>query len=92
MENTKYFRSAMEKQGYDLGGDGEHPITPVMLYDEKLAFEMAGRLFEKSIYVRAFTYPVVAKGKARIRVQISASHTTAHLDQALEAFSEVKTK
>ncbi|MBI4272558.1 glycine C-acetyltransferase [Candidatus Uhrbacteria bacterium] len=90
IENTYYFRSGMEKLGFTLGGDGTHPITPVMLFEEKLATEMASALFEKGIYVRGFTYPVVPKGKARIRVQISAAHTKEHLDTALHAFKEIK--
>jgi glycine C-acetyltransferase len=89
MENTAYFRSAMEKLGFTLGGDGKHPITPVMLGDEKIAFDFAQALFEKGIYVRGFTYPVVPKGKARIRVQISASHTKEQMDKAVKAFEDV---
>ncbi len=85
-ENTKYFRQQMEKLGFTLGGDGKHPITPVMLFEEKLAFDIAQALFKKGIYVRGFTYPVVPKGKARIRVQISAVHTREQMDRALEAF------
>ncbi len=88
-ENTKYFRSKMEELGFALGGDGKHPITPVMLMEEKLASNMARVLFDKGIYVRGFTYPVVPKGKARIRVQISAAHTTEQIDQAVAAFAEV---
>lgn len=86
-ENTKYFRGEMEKLGFTLGGDGKHPITPVMLGEEKLAGEMATKLFEKGIYVRGFTYPVVPKGKARVRVQISAIHTKEQMDKAVKAFS-----
>ncbi len=89
MENTFYFRQAMEKLGFHLGGDGKHPITPVMLMEEKLAQDMAKALFEKGIYVRGFTYPVVPKGKARIRVQISAAHTKEQMDKAVKAFEEV---
>lgn len=87
--NTRYFRGGLEQLGFELGGDGRHPITPVMLYDEKRAVDIASQLFERGIYVRGFTYPVVPKGKARIRVQISASHTQEHLDRALHAFSEI---
>jgi glycine C-acetyltransferase len=87
-ENTKYFREAMEKLGFILGGDGKHPITPVMLMEEKLASQMASKLFEKGIYVRGFTYPVVPKGKARIRVQISAAHTKEQMGKAIKAFDE----
>jgi glycine C-acetyltransferase len=89
MENTKYFREAMEKLGFTLGGDGKHPITPVMLMEEKVASDMAKAMFEKGIYVRGFTYPVVPKGKARIRVQISAAHTKEQMDKAVKAFEEV---
>ncbi len=89
VENTSYFRAQMEKLGFTLGGDGKHAITPVMLGDEKLAVEMAGELFKKGIYVRGFTYPVVPKGKARIRVQISAAHTKEQMDKAVKAFEEV---
>ncbi len=103
VENTNYFRSAMEKLGFVLGGDARlpapeaqpmagraiHAITPVMLMEEKLAQEMAKALFAKGIYVRGFTYPVVPKGKARIRVQISAAHTKEQMDKAVKAFEEV---
>jgi glycine C-acetyltransferase len=89
IENTIHFRDQMQKLGFDLAGDGKHPITPVMLYEEKLASEMAAKLFEKGIYVRGFTYPVVPKGKARIRVQISAAHTTAQMQRTVAAFAEV---
>lgn len=88
-DNTGYFRSKMEKLGFTLGGDGKHPITPVMLFEEKLAADMARALFAKGIYVRGFTYPVVPKGKARIRVQISAAHTMDQMDKAVKAFAEV---
>ncbi len=87
--NTRYFRQEMEKLGFTLGGDGKHPITPVMLFEERLAFDMAQALTAKGIYVRGFTYPVVPKGKARIRVQISASHTKEQMDRAVKAFEEV---
>jgi glycine C-acetyltransferase len=92
MENTKYFRTEMEKLGFTLGGDGKHPITPVMLMEEKVASEMAKALFEKGIYVRGFTYPVVPKGKARIRVQISAAHTKEQMNKVVKAFEEVGKK
>lgn len=87
--NTSYFRLQMEKLGFKLGGDGKHPITPVMLGEEKLATEMAAKLFKEGIYVRGFTYPVVPKGKARIRVQISAAHTKEQMDKAIVAFEKV---
>lgn len=89
MDNTNYFRGEMEKLGFTLGGDGKHPITPVMLGEEKLAGEMAAKLFKKGIYVRGFTYPVVPKGKARIRVQISAAHSKEQMDKTVKAFEEV---
>lgn len=93
MDNTAYFRTAMEKLGFKLGGPPAggaiHPITPVMLGEEKLAVEMAGELFKEGIYVRGFTYPVVPKGKARIRVQISAAHTREQMDKAVKAFEKV---
>lgn len=89
ISNTNYFRSAMEKLGFSLGGDGKHPITPVMLGEERLAGEMAAALFKKGIDVRGFTYPVVPKGKARIRVQISAAHTKEQMDKTVKAFMEV---
>ena len=88
-DNTRYFRDAMARLGFTLGGDGLHPITPVMLGDEKLATEMASALREKGIYVRGFTYPVVPMGKARIRVQLSAGHTKEQMDRAVTAFAEV---
>ncbi len=87
--NTKFFRTEMEKLGFTLGGDGKHPITPVILGEEKLASLMASKLFDKGIYVRGFTYPVVPKGKARIRVQISAAHTKEQMEKCIKAFEEV---
>ena len=86
--HTKYFRKEMEKAGFDIV-KGTHPITPVMLYDAKLAQEMAKRLLDEGIYVIGFFFPVVPKGKARIRVQVSAGHTKAHLDKAVTAFTKV---
>ncbi len=86
--NTKRFRTKMTEAGFDIV-PGEHPITPVMLYDAKLAQEFAARLLDEGIYVIAFFYPVVPKEKARIRVQISASHETHHIDKAVEAFTKV---
>ena len=88
-ENARYFRSEMEKLGFDLL-PGEHPIVPVMLYDPKVAHEFAKRMLEKGVYVVAFCYPVVPKGKDRIRTQISAGHTKADIDLAVKAFGEVK--
>jgi glycine C-acetyltransferase len=86
-ENTKYFRKEMTKAGFDIK-PGEHPIVPIMLYDAPLAQKFADRLLEKGIYVIGFFYPVVAKGQARIRVQISAAHDRRHLDKAIQAFAE----
>jgi len=86
--NTKYFRSEMTKAGFDIK-PGEHPIVPIMLYEAPLAQKFAEKLLEKGIYVIGFFFPVVAKGKARIRVQISAGHDKHHLDKAIQAFTEV---
>ena len=86
--NTKFFRSAMTKAGFDIK-TGEHPIVPIMLYDAPLAQQFADKLLEKGIYVIGFFFPVVAKGQARIRVQLSAAHEQHHLDQAVKAFTEV---
>ena len=72
------------------GGPGEHPIVPVMLYDAKTVHEFSRRMLEKGVYVVAFCYPVVPKGKDRIRTQISAGHTKADIDHAVRAFGEVK--
>ncbi|MBQ4577585.1 MAG: glycine C-acetyltransferase [Clostridia bacterium] len=87
--NAAYFRKEMEKLGFDLL-PGEHPIVPVMLYDPKVAHEFAKRMLEKGVYVVAFCYPVVPKGKDRIRTQISAGHTKEDLDFAVKCFGEVK--
>jgi glycine C-acetyltransferase len=86
--NTSYFRQGMTALGFDIL-PGTHPITPVMLYDAPLAQRMAERLLDEGIYVIGFFYPVVPKGKARIRVQVSAAHTIEHLDLALSAFGKV---
>ncbi len=88
-KKTAYFRKGLQKLGFTLGGDGTHPITPVFFADEQATVKAADALYEKGIYVRAFTYPVVPKGKARIRVQISAAHTKAQLDRALKAFKSI---
>ncbi len=85
--NTKYFRSEMTKAGFDIK-PGEHPIVPIMLYDAVMAQKMADRMLEKGIYVIGFYYPVVPKGQARIRVQLSAVHEKEHLDRAIQAFIE----
>lgn len=87
-DNTKYFREQMTAAGFDIK-PGTHPIVPIMLYDAVLAQKMAARLLEEGIYVIGFFYPVVAKGQARIRVQISAAHSRAHLDKAIAAFTKV---
>ncbi len=86
-ENTDYFRQRMVELGFDIK-IGKHPIIPVMLYDAKLVQEMSNRLLEEGIYVIGFFYPVVPKGEARIRVQISAAHSKKDLDIALKAFSK----
>ncbi len=87
-QNTRYFREAMTAAGFDIR-PGEHPIVPIMLYDATLAQEMATLLLDLGIYVIGFSYPVVPKGQARIRVQISAAHELEHLDRAVSAFIEV---
>ena len=88
-ENARYFRAGMEKLGFDLL-PGEHPIIAVMLYDPKVAQEFAKRMLEKGVYVVGFCYPVVPKGRDRIRTQISAGHTKEDLDFAIKCFGEVK--
>lgn len=87
-ENTKFFREAMTEAGFDII-KGEHPIVPIMLYEATLAQEFAQRLLQEGIYVIGFFYPVVPKGKARIRVQISAGHEREHLERAVAAFTKV---
>ncbi len=87
-ENTRYFREGMSALGFDIVS-GTHPITPVMLYDAPLAQQMADKLLAEGIYVIGFFYPVVPKGKARIRVQVSAAHTREMLDRAIAAFGKV---
>ncbi|NKI31368.1 glycine C-acetyltransferase [Croceivirga thetidis] len=87
-ENTSYFKEGILKAGFDIV-DGDSAIVPIMLYDAKLSQTMANELLEKGIYVIGFFYPVVPKGKARIRVQLSASHTKEHLDKAISVFTEV---
>ncbi|MFI0490454.1 glycine C-acetyltransferase [Flavobacterium sp.] len=86
--NTNYFKSGMKKAGFDII-NGDSAIVPVMLYDAKLAQDMANNLLKKGIYVIGFFFPVVPKGKARIRIQLSAAHSKGHLDRALAAFVEV---
>jgi glycine C-acetyltransferase len=87
-DNTQYFREKITAAGFDIK-PGTHPIVPIMLYDAVVSQKMAEKLLEKGIYVIGFYYPVVPKGQARIRVQISAAHTRAHLDHAIEAFIQV---
>jgi glycine C-acetyltransferase len=86
--NTTYFKEGMKKAGFDII-DGDSAIVPVMLYDAKLSQTMADELLKKGIYVIGFFFPVVPKGKARIRVQLSAAHTQEHLDKAIASFTEV---
>lgn len=88
MENAKYFRHEMKTKGFDIP-NGDAAIVPVMLYDAPLSQKMAERLMDEGIYVIGFYYPVVPKGKARIRVQLSAAHTREHLDKAIAAFKKV---
>ena len=87
-ENTAYFRSQMTAAGFDIK-PGVHPISPVMLYDAPLAQKFAGHLLEEGIYAIGFFFPVVPKGQARIRTQISAAHTREHLDRAIDAFTRI---
>jgi len=88
-ENTHYFRKGMQKAGFDVD-DGDHPIVPVMLGDANLAQTMSQKLLENGIYAIGFFYPVVPKGKARIRTQISAAHTKEDLDKAIKAFATIR--
>lgn len=88
-ENTAYFRKLLKEANFDII-DSTHPIVPVMLYDEKYAAEMAKRMLAKGVYVTSFTYPVVPKGKARIRTQVSAAHTKEDLAFVVKCFSEVR--
>ncbi|MBU1920777.1 aminotransferase class I/II-fold pyridoxal phosphate-dependent enzyme, partial [bacterium] len=86
--NTIYFREKMTEAGFDIR-PGTHPIVPIMLYDAKVSQVMADKLLKEGIYVIGFFFPVVPKGQARIRVQISAAHSRDHLDRAIEAFTKV---
>tara|TARA_R110000850_G_scaffold271031_2_gene404742 strand:+ start:134956 stop:136152 length:1197 start_codon:yes stop_codon:yes gene_type:complete len=88
VENTKYFKEGIKKAGFDII-DGDSAIVPVMLYDAQLSQTMADKLLNEGIYVIGFFFPVVPKGKARIRVQLSAAHTKEHLDKALNAFTKI---
>lgn len=87
-DSTQYFRKKISEAGFDIK-QGEHPIVPIMLYEAKLAQEFAAKLLDEGIYVIGFFYPVVAKGNARIRVQISAGHERSHIDKAIAAFTKV---
>ncbi len=87
-DNTKYFRKQMTDAGFDIK-EGTHPIVPIMLYDAVVAQKMAAQLLDEGIYVIGFFYPVVPKGQARIRVQISAAHDKSQLDKAIAAFAKV---
>lgn len=89
--NTQYFRKRITEAGFDIK-PGEHPIVPIMLYEAKLAQDFAAMLLDEGIYVTGFFYPVVAKGNARIRVQLSAGHEMHHIDKAIEAFVKVGRK
>lgn len=86
--NTRYFRDAMTRAGFDIL-PGDHPIVPIMLYDAVLSQQFAEQLLNEGIYVIGFYFPVVPKGKARIRVQVSAGHEPEHLDRAIAAFTKV---
>ncbi|MBK5269801.1 MAG: glycine C-acetyltransferase [Bacteroidia bacterium] len=86
--NTKYFRNKMTEAGFDIK-PGDHPIVPIMLYDAVLAQNFAARLLDEGIYVIGFFFPVVAKGQARIRVQLSAAHKQEHIDKAIAAFTKI---
>jgi glycine C-acetyltransferase len=88
-ENTKYFRSEMAAKGFDIL-PGEHPITPVMLYDAKVAEDFSARMLEKGVFVVSLSFPVVPRGEARIRTQISAAHSREDLDFAIKCFVEVR--
>jgi glycine C-acetyltransferase len=89
--NTTYWRKLLKEAGFDIK-EGESPIVPVMLYNAKLAQDVARDLFAEGIYVVGFFFPVVAKGQARIRTQLSAAHETEHLDHAIAAFRKIGLK
>ena len=90
-QNTQYFRNEMSKLGFEIK-EGIHPIVPVMIGDAKIAQQMADDMLNENIYVIGFSYPVVPKGEARIRVQISAAHTKNNLDIAITAFKKIGLK
>ena len=85
--NTKYFRSKMTEAGFDIK-PGDHPIVPIMLYEAVMAQNFAANLLDEGVYVIGFFFPVVPKGLARIRVQLSAAHEQKHLDKAISAFTK----
>ena len=87
--NTKYFREGMRKAGFDIA-EGDHPIVPIMLGEATLATRMASMMLDEGVYVIGFSYPVVPKGKARIRVQLSAAHTAEDIEFAMDAFARVR--
>ncbi len=89
--NTVFFREKMTAAGFDIK-EGVHPIVPIMLYNAKLAQDMARDLYNEGIYVIGFSFPVVPKGQARIRVQISAGHEQEHIDRAIAAFTKIGEK
>ena len=89
MDNTRFFREQMGARGFDIL-PGEHPIVPIMLYDAALATKFADAMLERGVYVIGFSYPVVPKGQARIRVQVSAAHSRDDLQYAIDMFSAVK--
>ena len=89
--NTKYFRNKIQKIGFDIKGD-IHPIVPIMIYDDKIASEIADYMYENGVYVVGFSYPVVPEGMARIRVQISSSHTKDQMDKAIDLFQKAGKK
>ena len=91
MANAEYFRKRMTEKGFDLAGSG-HPIIPVMLYDAKLSADVADFMLDQGIYVTGFYYPVVPKGKARIRTQMSAAHTFEDIDRCVDAFVAAREK
>ena len=88
MDNVDYFRAGVSKLGFDIK-EGDSAIVPIMLYDAKLSQDFANQLLQEGIYVIGFFYPVVPKGEARIRVQLSAAHEKEHLDRAIAAFEKV---
>ena len=90
-ENTIYFRNKMTATGFEIK-PGVHPIVPIMLENAQLAQDVAGDMLDEGIYVIGFSYPVVPKGAARIRVQISAAHNRQHLDKAIQAFVKIGKK